>query len=430
MKKVLIYIFLASSIIILNSFTIVDLDNIWAYGFSYNISNGLIPYKDFNMIIGPAYSLINAIPIKLFGNYLYAFIFFDALIYAAIFMFIYNKIGKKCTYLMLLMCICNNPLVNYNIFCSLLLILIIILNDDNKKYSNIIMGVLMGLILMTKHNIGILLSLIYILNSKEKLKSIISMLVIIIPIILYLTLNNALYNYIDLCFLGSNSFISNFNINVFVLIIVLLLDCLLLYKYRFEKDIAILYIILFQIILFPLIDINHMIPAIIPICYYLIYKNNKNFLIIIGTISVIMFIMLRLFDISNTEIIKDNNYLKYLRTDKGINNYIKKYDKYLNKIDKKVYLFINEAYMIKIYRNELPDFYDLINNGNLGTKEDKYINKIGKDCRNKKCTFILDHRYFSNTKMQYSKKFKDYIIKNYYYVETLEHDDKVYTNIK
>ena len=31
----------------------MERDEIWNYGFSYNIATGLIPYKDFNMVITP-----------------------------------------------------------------------------------------------------------------------------------------------------------------------------------------------------------------------------------------------------------------------------------------------------------------------------------------------------------------------------------------
>ena len=41
-------------------------DEVWNYGFSYNISTGLIPYKDFNMIIPPFGAYIYAIPFLLF----------------------------------------------------------------------------------------------------------------------------------------------------------------------------------------------------------------------------------------------------------------------------------------------------------------------------------------------------------------------------
>ena len=36
-------------------------DEVWNYGFAYNFSNGLIPYKDFNMIITPLFPLIMSI---------------------------------------------------------------------------------------------------------------------------------------------------------------------------------------------------------------------------------------------------------------------------------------------------------------------------------------------------------------------------------
>ena len=33
----------------------LSLDEVWNYGFCYNVLNGLVPYKDFNMIITPLY---------------------------------------------------------------------------------------------------------------------------------------------------------------------------------------------------------------------------------------------------------------------------------------------------------------------------------------------------------------------------------------
>jgi hypothetical protein len=43
-------------------------DEIWTYGFSYNIATGLIPYKDFNMIITPLFPLLGAIILNIFGK--------------------------------------------------------------------------------------------------------------------------------------------------------------------------------------------------------------------------------------------------------------------------------------------------------------------------------------------------------------------------
>ena len=45
-----------------------DLDELWQYSFASNISNGLVPYKDFNIIVTPLFSFIAAIFLKVFTN--------------------------------------------------------------------------------------------------------------------------------------------------------------------------------------------------------------------------------------------------------------------------------------------------------------------------------------------------------------------------
>ena len=43
-------------------------DEIFNYGFAKNILDGLIPYKDFNMIIPPLFAYITAFFLKIFGE--------------------------------------------------------------------------------------------------------------------------------------------------------------------------------------------------------------------------------------------------------------------------------------------------------------------------------------------------------------------------
>lgn len=42
-------------------------DQIWSYSFSYNISKGMIIYRDFNVVQTPLYFFIASIFIKIFG---------------------------------------------------------------------------------------------------------------------------------------------------------------------------------------------------------------------------------------------------------------------------------------------------------------------------------------------------------------------------
>ena len=59
--------------IIITIFTlpIYRYDEIWNFSYAKNISQGLLPYKDFNMITTPLSAFINSIPLKLFGQKLY-----------------------------------------------------------------------------------------------------------------------------------------------------------------------------------------------------------------------------------------------------------------------------------------------------------------------------------------------------------------------
>ena len=46
----------------------INLDEIWNYGFIHSIYSGLIPYKDFNMVLTPFYPFIMSIPLHIFGS--------------------------------------------------------------------------------------------------------------------------------------------------------------------------------------------------------------------------------------------------------------------------------------------------------------------------------------------------------------------------
>lgn len=50
--------------------SIGNLDEIWNYNFAKNICDGLVPYRDFNMVQMPLLSIICAIFLKVFGNQL------------------------------------------------------------------------------------------------------------------------------------------------------------------------------------------------------------------------------------------------------------------------------------------------------------------------------------------------------------------------
>ena len=128
-------------------------DDIWNYGFAYNIATGLIPYKDFNMVTTPLFPTINALFLKLFGLKIYVSYLVNALICTIIFYFL-KKNNKKSYYLTygILLSIASP---NYNILSLLLLLIIIELEKKDNK--DLLIGVVLGLTFLTKQSIGIYL---------------------------------------------------------------------------------------------------------------------------------------------------------------------------------------------------------------------------------------------------------------------------------
>ncbi len=429
-KDILIYILFLILIIIISSIKQIDMDGIWGYGFSYNIASGLVPYKDFNMIIGPLYNLVFSLPIKLFGNYLLLFTIGHSLIYASVIFLLYKKIGMNIIFLLMLFFMIQTP-IGYNTFCSFLVIIILLLESSEFKYKEEIVGVFIGIILMTKHNIGMPLGIVYLLKNRKKIRKLLYLLIPVVITFSYLLINNAIFEYIDFCYLGMGSFLSNMTTDILSVPIYLLILFFLIKEYTNYKEFKILYLLAFQIVVFPILDQGHLMPALLPVVVYILLNENKKTKIFVKYFIAIGFIVGVITTGFTTTIMTKNNFLFLQGCPKNLPIYLEEYSKYIDsKKNRNIYLFNMNAYMIKIYRNENPTFFDLINKGNLGSNEEKYLKLLDEDCRKNKCLFILSNNDYeeNNNSNQTSETFKIYVEKNAKYLETIPSKDKVYIN--
>ena len=414
-KKLILYLVLSFLIFsIYQLFSTLTIDEIWNYGFSYNIAKGAIPYRDFNMVILPLYSIIMYIPLKLFSNNLFCFKLFNAFVFAIIIYISTNKNAfiSLIIYMYILSC---NPFCSYNTFICVILMFILYYEKSNFKYKNEVIGILLGCILATKQNIGILLFIPYILHSKKKIKSIIYYLIPITLICIYLIFNNALFECIDYCFLGLSNFKENFRVFSYIfLLFTILICCYLIFKYIKTKDISYIYLFCFQFLVFPILDFYHFYVAIIPVIYYILITKNININLILILISLpisILYFGIRLNDIN----IQNNGIYKYTNVPKFGINYMKNVKSFFIKNkEKRVFIFTSNAYVTKIYMNQKLDKYDLINKGNMGKDENKYIREIDNICKTKKCIFIINKKEF-NKNSQLNPIIKQYVLKNYKY---------------
>ena len=179
---------------------IVD-DELYNYGFSFNIISGLIPYRDFNMIIPPLFSYLLAIILKVFGSKLIVYHVVIALLLLLIFYISYKSIGKNAFVIYLLLLI--YPYAGYNIFA--LGLLFVLFYSENSDKSNIWEPILISMMFLTKQTLGLLVipSLIY---SKNRKKTLAIYLIFILCFLFYLVINGTVVQFFDYCLFGMFDF--------------------------------------------------------------------------------------------------------------------------------------------------------------------------------------------------------------------------------
>lgn len=394
----------------------VILDEIWNYGFTYNIANGLIPYKDFNMVITPFYPFLGALFLIIFGKSLLVYHIFNALICTGIFYFMKITLNKSYYIVYSILLLVSLP--NYSLF-SILLLYIILYLEDNKK-NDFLIGIFIGLTFLTKQNIGIMFILPSILTKKFKqIKNrTIGFIIPNIIFFLYLIITDSLLSFIDYAFLGLSSFAEN---NIFFSMwgtLTIIAIIYLIYQYIITKDIKVLYLLAFQIIAYPIFDTYHVLIPFIPVLGY--FLSKLNLVVKVTQVAFIIFIgIVFAYNINNilngnNRFPNDTNVCKMRILDDNTISNIKEVSNYL-KENKDVYIINDKAYVYKLESDITINKFDLLNDGNLGKDGDiRLIKEIEYKCREKVCTFLMrEDEIYDDTLTQTNRKIINYINDNY-----------------
>lgn len=431
-KTIFKYIFLFCFVLIWNLFIVrrLDGDEIWNYGFSNNFYMGLIPYKDFNMVITPLFPALLSLPYYIFGSNILVFHIMGSLI-ITIMMYFTNKLllNKKSLIILLLMFFpVFNATTNYNIF-TLFIFVLIIWCEKNKK-NDFLIGFLLGCMILTKQTVGICLlipSIFCIKINQKKLKRLIGVLVPCILFFIYLVFNNALYQFINLCFLGLldfNSTNGNYdNIFFYLTILLVLYNIYLIIKNK--NNIYYYYSLCYLIIIFPLFDFTHFFIGITAFCIvYLLDREIKpkmNISLFVYSILTIL-TFFYFFQCKDTKITYPNNinHFQYKLINNDSINITNKVNMYLdeNANKKIIFLFGNQAYYFKIIHNQKVGYIDLVNDGNLGYKGTKKILNYIK--KNKDALYIINRgEQINNMNNQVPKSIYNYVIKSSKIVDSI-----------
>lgn len=393
-------------------------DEIWSYGFAYNIVTGLLPYTDFNMVITPLYQFLGSLFLLILGKSIISLLIMNSIICTIIF-YLLKKTSNNYVYIVYTLFFAI-IIPNYNLLCLLFLLILLGL-EENKKNNDFLIGIVLGLTFLTKQNIGIYLCLPSLLTKdiKKILKRILAFLIPVSIFLIYLFITNSLNDFITYAFGGISSFAKD-NIYIsFAIFLIILSFIYLSYKYIKTKKIKYIYLLLFQLIAFPIFGTYHVLIAFIPVLNEffsnLKFKIPKLFTKLTFCLFVILISVFSIYELKiEKKIINLNSeHFKY-RVTYNIYN-LDEIKTYLNSVDN-VYIINEFAYLYKLHADIPITKYDLLNNGNLGKNgEEKIINDFEKICKNNPCSFLLLENEYDQKRSQTNKKIYNYVKKNYQY---------------
>lgn len=436
-KKLIKYLTLITILIFISTsiFTqeLNSLDEIWNFSYSKNITDGLIPYKDFTMIVTPLYAYINSITLRLLTPKLYIY----RINYIILFTFLINNITKLLTkinikeykiYISILIYsyfLFHTTYSDYNFFNTLLLISLIYLENKNynkKEYiTSGIIGIICGLMILTKQTTGMIISItsiiiipiiLYLTHKEKQIKYILvkisTILIIIIFFILQLYKNHTIIDFIDQTIIGLNTFKKNLNLNyIQIIIIILIINTIIyliknFYKTIKNKDknykfniVLISYSIVNLSLNYPIIDPTHFIISIIPTSLHFIINFKPKLKLNAHVILITLMLLI--------------NYESY----KNIKNYIQAYKP--NNFDTYKYIKINNIDNLNIITNYIKENENVII---LDHTSSYYMTAINK--YNKYFNMPLAGNIGSNGENEMIKKLKE---KNY--IILIKENDKI-----
>ena len=429
MKNVLLWFFLffVTLLLLYFIFPMTTLDEVWNYGFAYNISKGMVPYIDFSMVVPPLFPFLISIFINIFGNHMIIYHVVLSIIITVITYFSYKKIGYGAlgVYILLLV----YPSNGYNTFSLFLFFILLCLLDKEIKNKDIIIACIISLMCLSKQTMGLLIipSIIYSSNRK---KSICVYFVFALLLFVYLFINNNIYQFFDYCFLGMFDFTSKNNTGFnFYLVVEVIVLIKLIYDFVVSKfsDMHIIYILLFQILAFPIVDYSHFSLCFIPVIFYYLnkYKFNRNIYIYLILVCVCCGLVPKI--IWNVSIMdscsiyrNSDSYINYRMVPNHWDNYFSVLDNKLkNCSGYRVYILGTLAYLYKLELNLDIDKYDLINDGNMGYGgslkyiKDLVISNINVNyCKNNKCVFVVDKEDIGENRNQTNQKIINFVMDN------------------
>lgn len=420
-KKVIKYVFVFICSLVFLNFIPFDLDEIWNYGFMHSMYSGLVPYRDFNMVVTPFFPLLFSLPFHIFGSNLLVVNVCQSLLIVLTYVLLEKLIGDKANILLLLMFFNYDMMyASYNYFIFFLFLSLLYL--EKNKSNDYVIGIVIGLAVLTKQSVGGLLaivSLYYVFKKKDLKKLVKRVIGAMLPVglfLIYLAVTGAFADFVNLCILGLFDFGTNNYVGVRALVLgyIFLIGVVIYFIVKRRNSIDKYYVLAFSTIAVPMFDYFHIKFFVLALLILVlekinIKKINLN-LLLYGSMIGIVFINLIVSvdgDMVYPNSIKHFEYRyissKHIKETQLVSEKLKDYS------DKELLLLFEQSYYYKI-SNDFPiNHFDLINTGNWGYKGSE---KLLKELKKKKdAVFVINRLSYEGTR-QTDKTALNYVLKN------------------
>ena len=367
----------------------VAADESWSYGFAYNVATGLVPYQDFNMIIPPFFPFLFSIGLCFYKGIL-MFHIEQALMMTGICYMLERLVPKKYLLLVLLLlvtpCMVYN-LPTYNTVCFFFILCLILLEE--KNHSDFWIGIILGLMILTKQSIGLVALLVgvYLVYGKKE-KFIKRLWGFSIPLFLagcYFIIAGNFFDFLDQCLFGMVDFSGNGQVFILRPLFCILFFVLFLFWWKrgtYHKKW--LYAISFYSICLPLFDLSHFSLGAFSLLVVFLAHSREEFsphqrlaliLFIVMTPCATFLHTYRTGYFPSDILNHEYRYLDYdnYRNLSVLREYSEKH------FDQKIVILSTSAYLFKLSSGIPIDKLDLINKGNWGIRgTEKIITEIQK----------------------------------------------------
>ena len=435
-KYLLFFIFLCfiSYFLIYSEFTY---DTTWEYGMSHAITLGQLPYRDYTLVTTPLFIFLFSIGLFIKDN-IFVFILEFIISYTIMYYFADKLIGNNKIVFLLMLCLLlfKSFIPTYNGFSMVLIIILMYLEKNNK--SDYLIGLLLGLLILTKHTIGfsiLFFSLIGIRNLKRIGKRLISCLIPIILFIIYLLITNSLYSFIDLTILGLFDFNSSnkLGVSTFLVLSFILIIITLILLFKNKKEILLYYLLGSISFIIPICDISHATYFLAIFSIVIIYMYNEKIKLkylpyMLISLLVVLNVLVR-FPLYKDMVISP---FKHFNMTFGEKSSFKTNNKIINKMNSydNIIILSEKGSYFSIILDKKMDYFTIPHRGNYGYNGyNKMVKKIDKM---HDTYFFVDYSFYDQIKQDISKGLNTPIVSSQfdmelceYIINNLEYIDKV-----